>query len=99
MPEGLSRQLQKACLKIGEATSDKVCTILAGAVTVGKGFISAMSPVTAIGTISNKVHDVYYGTFLGQGDKLVPKGCLQNKIFQSRVLILGCKQSYRNYRL
>ena len=83
--QGVSRQLERACLEFGEATHDGVCKFLIGAVTVGKSFISAMSPVTAIGTISNKVHDVYYGTFLGQGDKLVPKGCFAEQNLQSRV--------------
>ena len=81
----ISRQLERACLELGDATHDGVCNALQVIVTTGKGFLSAMSPVTAIGTISNKIHDVYYGTFRGESDKLVPKGCFAEQNLQRSV--------------
>ncbi|MFK7824767.1 MAG: hypothetical protein AB8G05_11450 [Oligoflexales bacterium] len=78
----ISEGLERECLRIGEATADWVCSVLKIPGQFAKGMLAAMSPVTAIGTVSNSVHDIYYGTFLGQGDKLVPKACLAEQKLQ-----------------
>lgn len=71
----VSKELDVACQALGEGTHDKVCDVLKGLVTFGSSMILGLNPVPAFGTISNAIHDVYYGTFLGKGDILVPKGC------------------------
>lgn len=97
--EQVSHQMEKACVALGKSTTDFVCTFLKGVAGFGKQFLSAMSPVTALGTISNAVHDVYYGTFKGEGDKLVPKGCFAEQNLQRTVQAIETQMQSRIQKL
>ena len=79
---GLGKEFEKQCAEVGEVFDDWVCGAARIGGFVGKTMLLSMSPVTALGTVSNSLHDIYYGTFLGQGDKLVPKACLAEQNLQ-----------------
>lgn len=76
---------EEQCVEFGKDTKDEVCEVFKIPAGWVQGILAAMSPVTALGTLSNAIHDVYYGTFLGQGDKLVPKACFAEQNLQRSV--------------
>lgn len=83
--EQISRTMETACVAFGKSTHDFVCSFLKGIAGFGKQMLGAMSPITGIGTLTNSIHDVYYGTILGQGDKLVAKACYAEQNLQKTV--------------
>ena len=94
----ISRDLEKICVKIGKGTHDGVCSFLKGAATVGSQFLAALNPISAIGTASNAIHDVYYGAFLGQGDKLIAKACYAEQNLQRTVQAIETQMRVRQER-
>jgi hypothetical protein len=57
-------------------------------VTTLAGFLTALNPVSAISTLSVSIHNVYYGTLKGEGDKLVAMNCLAEQKLQNTVPLI-----------
>ena len=93
----ISKELDKICQSIADtgAAGDFSCKLFRGTASFGKTMLGAISPVTAVGTLSNSIHDVYYGTFKGEGDKLVAKGCHAEANLQRTVYAIETQMQYK----
>lgn len=84
-------KMEEACVKIGQGTNEAVCKVLKGVANFGKQFLSMFNPITPLGTLSNAIHDVVIGTFKGEGEKLVAKGCHAEENLQRSVNAIETK--------
>lgn len=81
----ISKAGSNLCDRIGDASDDKVCEFLKIPGALAGQFIKGLSPISSFGTMENALFNVYYGTFMGKGERLTPRGCFAEKNMQLSV--------------
>lgn len=84
----VSNKINDSCKTLGKITTDVVCIFLKTMLTTIEGFVECISPLAAVAEVSVAIHNVYYGTFKGEGDKLVAVNCLAEQKLQNTVTVI-----------